>query len=116
MEAAIKILLQSDSTRIAILGEMGELGDHAADEHRKIGQMCRESKVDFTFFVGESSEAFAEGLGEKGIVVKTKLELFAVLKKYLDEGNIKEGDTILIKGSRNMKMEEVFDYLKERLA
>ncbi len=116
VEAAIKTLTQSDSKRIAILGEMGELGDHAAEEHKKIGQICRESKIDFTFFVGESSEAFAEGLGEQGIVVKTKPKLFAALKKYLDEGNIKEGDTLLIKGSRSMKMEEVFDYLKERLA
>jgi UDP-N-acetylmuramoyl-tripeptide--D-alanyl-D-alanine ligase len=116
MVAAISMLAQSNSKKIAILGEMFELGKHASDEHRKIGKMCKESKVDFTFFVGASSEAFKEGLGEQGIVVSDKSELFKEMDKYIQAGGIKEGDTVLIKGSRGMKMEEVFEYLKERLA
>lgn len=116
MEAVLATLhsYQNVGKKIAILGEMDELGKFSAEEHRCLGKLCREM-TDKAFFVGDSYQDFAKGYGESSHVFKTKEELYICLKEYILSGNIGEKDVILIKGSRSIKMEEVFDNVKKYL-
>lgn len=116
MRAALATLQSYENTgkKIAILGEMDELGSFTSEEHRRLGELCREM-TDVAFFVGDSYRDFAEGCGENGHVFKTKEELSIYLKEYIISANIGEQDVILIKGSRSIKMEDIFENLKKYL-
>ncbi|MDD2432968.1 MAG: alanine racemase [Clostridia bacterium] len=116
MQAALATLQSYGNAgkKIAILGEMNELGRFSSAEHRRLGELCREM-TDVVFFVGDSYQDFAKGYGESRHAFKTKEELCVYLKEYIISANIGEKDVILIKGSRSMKMEEVFAHLKKYL-
>jgi len=116
MKAALTNLESYGNTgkKIAILGEMDELGVFSPEEHRRLGELCREM-TDVTFFAGKSYWDFAKGYGESEQIFKTKEELCVYLKKYIISANISAKDVVLIKGSRSSKMEEVFEYLKQYL-
>ena len=117
MRAALTTLKAYENVgkRIAILGEMKELGTFSSEEHRRLGELCREI-TDAAFFVGDSYRDFAEGYGESKYAFATKEELSASLKEYIASANICEKDVILIKGSRSMKMEDVFEEIKKYLS
>lgn len=117
MEAALATLqsYQNVGKKIAVLGEMDELGIFSSKEHRRLGELCREM-TDTAFFVGDSYQDFAKGYGESNHVFRTKDELCICLKDYILTGNICEKDVILIKGSRSIKMEDVFDNIKKYLS
>ena len=116
MRAALATLQSYDNAgkKIAILGEMNELGRFTSEAHRCLGELCRQM-TDVAFFVGNSYEDFARGYGESRYVFKTKGELCNYLKEYIFSANLDEKDVILIKGARNMKMEEVFLQIKKYL-
>jgi alanine racemase len=117
MEAALATLqsYQNASKKIAILGEMDELGIFSSKEHRRLGELCYEL-TDAAFFVGASHEDFVKGYGASDHVFRTKEELCIGLKEYILSGNISEKDVVLIKGSRRIKMEDVFDHVKKYLS
>ena len=115
MKEALKLLQERGGQRkIAILGDMLELGNKAELYHYQLGKQAGESGVDALFILGEFSKEVSRGAGETGMKntfffqdrEKLKNELFPYLKK---------GDSLLVKGSRGMKMEEVVEDLKERL-
>lgn len=117
MQAALATLQSYENTgkKIAILGEMQELGIFSSQAHRLLGELCREM-TDVAFFVGDSYQDFARGYGESRHVFKTKEELCIYLKEYILADNICAKDVLLIKGSRSMKMEEVFLHIKKFLS
>jgi len=116
MKAALATLKSYDNLgkKIAILGEMKELGIFSSEAHRRLGELCREM-TDVALFVGDSYQDFARGYGESQHVFKTKEELSNYLKGYIFSENICQKDVILIKGSRSMKMEEIFVHIKKYL-
>lgn len=98
MSAAIAefALIQSDSTKIVILGNMGELGSYSADEHKKIEVMV--ARQGFTaYFVGENWSVAHFGSTEE-------------LKRELAQNPI-QGKTILLKGSRSVQLEKLIENL-----
>ena len=111
-KAAINALMSIDGDRkIAVLGDMLELGDYSETAHSEIGDYAAEKKVDLLFTYGEESKHIAKSAKNKGVNVKAftdKTELFNVLK---DE--IKPSDAVLFKASRGMKLEEVITLLYE---
>jgi UDP-N-acetylmuramoyl-tripeptide--D-alanyl-D-alanine ligase len=105
VKAGIDFLISTDGKRkIAVLGDMLELGDLAITEHIKLGKYASEKKLDALFATGElTKSAITEA--EHSIPAyfyKSKTELIESLKSYLQPG-----DVVYVKGSRGMKMEEV---------
>jgi len=100
--------LPTKSRRVAVLGEMGELGDSAEIEHQKIGQKVAELPIDFFVGVGPlqklaTQQALVSGLKKEQVFwAKDVLGATMVLKKIL-----KKGDLFYLKGSRLKHMERI---------
>lgn len=105
--AALAVLGSMNSGRkIAVLGDMLELGSYSETAHRLVGKYAAQNGADIVFTYGEQSLLTAESAKENGVKdVRTfsdKNELAASLA-----GELKEGDAVLFKASRYMKLEEV---------
>jgi UDP-N-acetylmuramoyl-tripeptide--D-alanyl-D-alanine ligase len=98
------IRLKGSGRAIAVLGDMLELGTASEAEHRSLGEFIFESKVDFVIAYGEYARYVLEGLSGRvrGISAETHEEATSILVNFA-----KEGDSVLIKGSRGMQMENV---------
>lgn len=105
---ALETLKQfSAKRRVAILGDMLELGSACEDGHRQVGKAAVKS-AGLLFFIGDNMK-FAKDEAEKSGFSKSKVFIF----KNLTEAKIKiapqicEGDVILVKGSQDMRMEKI---------
>jgi UDP-N-acetylmuramoyl-tripeptide--D-alanyl-D-alanine ligase len=113
--AALEVLAHyhSSGKKIAILGEMFELGDFSESEHFNLAQMCDYHKIDYVFFIGSDCESFKKGLKNGECFSDRERDaLSKSLKEYTAGGHLNKGDVILIKGSRGIKMEEFYESLK----
>jgi UDP-N-acetylmuramoyl-tripeptide--D-alanyl-D-alanine ligase len=109
MEWAIKTLLElpSDGQRIVILGDMRELGEKSPEYHRELGRFLKSSSVPVIALIGqEMRETY-------GVLGKERAKLFQDKRQLIDyiAGQVKKGDTVLVKGSRASKMEEIVEAL-----
>ena len=109
MKSALKVLESSrcSGRRIAILGDMFELGEESRAEHEAVGKYAGECSIDLLLAVGEASGHMIDGAEAAGGKVeahwyRTKEELYPHLGEYIGQG-----DVVLVKGSRGMKMEEI---------
>ncbi len=115
MKAALQVLHDIKGKRkVAILGDMFEMGSFSEEGHRLVGSYVVETNVDVTITVGEMARWIAE---EAGTLQNDKL-IFSVESNHeaieLLKNLVEADDIILIKGSRGMKMEEIVNYLLER--
>ena len=94
--------------KIAVLGDMLELGDVAVEAHRNVGKKVAKDKVDVLVTIGELAGHIAAAAIEYGAPTVIACESHAAAKKALKR-NLEQGDTILIKGSRGMKMEKMLE-------
>lgn len=110
MKAALDVLISVEGKRkIAILGDMFELGEKSLDYHREVGEYASKTGVDVVISVGKNARMIQEGANSghtKSIHFETKEFLFSVLSQW-----IRSGDVILIKGSRGMAMDEIVKQL-----
>ena len=97
VRAAIDILAASPPPTALVLGDMGEVGDKGPEFHREVGQYAREKGVSQLLALGEATRHAVEAFGEGGRHFDNVEDIV---------GNLK-GNTILVKGSRFMKMERV---------
>jgi len=97
MEAALKVLSIHQARKVAVLGDMFELGKKAVPAHKRIGKLARKLGVDEFVTVGRLSK----NMGANHHFKNNQAAVIG-LKKL-----IHKGDAILIKGSRGMKMEEI---------
>jgi UDP-N-acetylmuramoyl-tripeptide--D-alanyl-D-alanine ligase len=105
MHAALEVLAQAAGKRIFVLGDMGELGADAVQFHREIGIAARELGIEQLLALGVLSAEAVRGFGA-GAQHFTNIEaLNAALNKELDTQT-----TVLVKGSRFMKMERVVQF------
>jgi len=88
--------------RIAVLGDMLELGPRSREYHLETGEYAREKGIDGLFCCGEFSAGIARGFGENAIFMNSKSELADRLREFL-----RSGDLVLFKASRGMAMEEI---------
>jgi len=108
MIAALQTLTETpvEGRRFAILGQMRELGDHAAEAHREIGRAVAAANLAAVCFVGPDMESFAAqaareaGMSDGQIILAETTQLL---------GRVGEGDAILIKGSRALELERVLE-------
>jgi len=106
MQAAIAVLAAYPGRTIFVMGDMGELGDLAEALHATIGEFAKRAGVSTLFALGEMSAAAARSFGEGARHFSTVDELVDALVDGLDQGS-----TVLVKGSRFMRMERVIEAL-----
>ncbi len=110
MDGAVRTLAKLQGKRkIAILGDMLELGDYAEDMHAALGRTVRELGIDRLYCVGPLSEHIARGAINAGMdsrCVKCCASS-AEMSEALDPAEFGPGDCILVKGSRSVKMERI---------
>lgn len=113
MEAALKVLGTKPKRRVAVLGDMLELGACSPAEHYRVGRMAALTS-DLVFAFGPNAARVVSGCLTGGmdtlhaLAYTDKEKLIADLKL-----TCKPGDTLLVKGSRGMHMEQVVDALQK---
>jgi UDP-N-acetylmuramoyl-tripeptide--D-alanyl-D-alanine ligase len=112
MEAAIKTLgvLGKNRKAVAVVGDMLELGDAAANLHEQVGRVAAQEGIDCLIAVGEFAGNVLEGAQSAGMPHECSREAAshreaAQLLRELTQ----PGDVVLIKGSRGMKMEKILE-------
>lgn len=104
--AAIAVLGRAPGEKLMVLGDMGELGPDAAALHAEIGGAARELGVDRLYTLGEQSAHAARAFGTGARHFERIEDLLADV-----EDRLSRGVTVLVKGSRFMRMERVVDAL-----
>ncbi|GMU55079.1 MAG: UDP-N-acetylmuramoyl-tripeptide--D-alanyl-D-alanine ligase [Candidatus Xenobia bacterium] len=111
MEGALEVLGSATGRRLAVLGDMLELGSFAPELHRRVGEAARRQKLDVLVAVGEESRALAEAArGGSGEVhwAPDREQAWELLRPRLSPG-----DTVLVKASRGMGLDWVAQRLQE---
>ena len=113
MSEAIKALGQLEGKRkIAMLGDMLELGDFTEEGQRQVGRLLAEEGYSVVFTFGDAANFIAKEAKLAGLEVHRCNSHLEMANAYND---IREkGDVILVKGSRGLRMERVVEELKER--
>jgi len=109
MKYAIDLLaaMKSVGRRVAVLGDMLELGKESPSFHRDLGKYARDKEIDMLFCYGKIAFDIAEAFGGKAIYSADKSELASKLSEY-----IQQGDTVLFKGSRGVALEEIYSMVQ----
>ncbi|MCI9063781.1 MAG: UDP-N-acetylmuramoyl-tripeptide--D-alanyl-D-alanine ligase [Clostridia bacterium] len=114
MKASIEYLSNVNSNRkIAVLGDMFELGNYTEDLHRKVGREVVKYNIDKLLTIGDNAkyimeEAINQGMNKDNVVhLNTKKDLIERIKS-----NIKKGDAILFKASNGMRLFDIVEKLK----
>ena len=119
MRAAIDLLQMADAPRVAILGDMFELGQNSDEMHAGVGSYAADSLVECVICVGENSRHMYEaarsqrsvkGHEDQVIYFETKEQLLLALQERKQE-LLPEGSTILVKASHGMGFAEVIEKL-----
>jgi len=105
--------LDADGKRIAVLGEMHELGDESERAHREVGENAAALKIDHLIAIGDAATAIAEGARHAGLQKTTVVNSTSEAAELLNE-IAGRGDLILIKGSRASRTEEVIEHFAVR--
>lgn len=113
MKEALDTLSLSDGRRIAVLGDMGELGERERELHRSVGEHLSGTGIEAVFCAGELSECLAEEVRrlspEKTVFsFETKEELMEKLLSFA-----RPGDTILVKASHFMDFPKIVEALEK---
>ena len=105
MRAAISVLAQAPGKHILVLGDMGELGGEAANLHAEIGAEARRAGIEKLYALGELSMNAVREFGSGA-------QHFAQIEDLQDalENELDANTTVLVKGSRFMKMERVVEH------
>ncbi len=106
MRAGLQVLAECAGERYLALGDMGELGDDAAELHRQVGDEARRSGIDRLYACGELSRGAADAFGENGHFFEQQQQLIEALLPEM-----KNDVTVLVKGSRSSRMERVVEAL-----
>ncbi|MDO5111302.1 MAG: UDP-N-acetylmuramoyl-tripeptide--D-alanyl-D-alanine ligase [Clostridia bacterium] len=111
--ASIDVATASEGRCVLILGDMFELGKEELKYHREIGEYAVHRNADRILCVGELSRAMcdaAQAAGGNAVHFADKDALLSALPDMLEQG-----DTILVKASNGMKLQDVAQYIEEKL-
>lgn len=106
VRAAIDVLASASGRRVLVLGDMGEVGDQGPEFHREAGAYARERGIDALFATGEAARAAVATFGSGALHHPDHAAIADALRPQLDAST-----TVLVKGSRFMRMERVADAL-----
>lgn len=117
IKASLEYLTNTNANRkIAVLGDIFELGDYAEKIHRKVGKEIANNSIDLLFAIGENSkyiveEAINNGMNNENIYyINNKEDLIEKIKQ-----SMKSNDYILFKASNGMKLFDIVEKLKQEI-
>jgi UDP-N-acetylmuramoyl-tripeptide--D-alanyl-D-alanine ligase len=115
MKAALRTLVELDTEgkRIAVLGEMRELGAESERGHREVGETAATLKIDQLITIGDTAQGIAQGARAAGLNNVSSVSATGEAADLLGE-IAAPGDLVLIKGSRAAKTEEVIEQFGRR--
>lgn len=115
MKASLNLLskMKPSYKKVAVLGDMFELGNQSTKLHKEIGSFINELKLDAVYTLGKFSENITNTLNGR-VPVKKHFKEKKNLISSLKRSQLKK-TVVLIKGSRGMKMEEIYSALEESL-
>ena len=125
MCAALDLLRKADTRKVAILGDMFELGEDAESLHGRVGQYAAQCGIDVIVCVGELSRKMAEAAeaaperetfpGLSGPFKKSEVRYYGGKEELFREFKelVRPGDTVLVKASHGMGFAEIVDKLKQ---
>lgn len=105
-EVAIDYLKQADNQKIIVMGDMKELGENCEQMHKVLGETAKAKGIDKLYATGPLSQLTVKAFGDNGFWFEDKASLTKALKNNQDDS------TILVKGSRSTKMEQVIQGLQ----
>ncbi len=116
---AVKLGLQTASKikskrKIAVLGQMGALGEKAPSMHEELGQFFKNVDFDELYTTGEQAQNLAKGAF--GVLGKENIKCFAEIQDLMEEldKNIQSGDLIYVKAAHSDHFVEIVKHLKEK--
>ena len=117
MMAALRTLVELDTEgqRIAVLGEMRELGDESERGHREVGEMAAALKVNHLITIGNVAAGISDAAKQAGLENSSTVASTAEAAQLLAE-LAAPGDLVLIKGSRLARTEQVIEAFRNRSA
>ncbi len=109
VRAAIDVLADISGKGIFVLGDMGEVGNDGERFHVEVGEYAKERQISHFFTFGEMAKSASKAYGDNGRHFDDMVEMNAVLEQLLEPDM-----TVLVKGSRFMKMERVVNQLMDK--
>ncbi|WP_317366785.1 UDP-N-acetylmuramoyl-tripeptide--D-alanyl-D-alanine ligase [uncultured Tyzzerella sp.] len=115
MKATLDVLATTKGRKVAILGDMFELGEYSNDMHYDVGKYATEKGIDELIFIGEHSYYMLQGANSNKNS-KSNINYFKTQDDFIKDiyNVLNEGDTILVKASRGMKLENTVDKIIRR--
>jgi UDP-N-acetylmuramoyl-tripeptide--D-alanyl-D-alanine ligase len=104
MKAAVDVLSAREGKRFMVMGDMGELGTDAGLMHAEIGSYAKQSGIDALFVLGDLSQEAVKAFGSGAQHFENAESLSEAVLNRMDKVT-----TVLVKGSRFMRMERVVD-------
>lgn len=110
MKASIDVLEMANTRKVALLGDMFELGAEEKELHRGVGEYIQDKNIDLVITIGDLAKNIYEGLETKkeAYYFATKEDFKAKMPEL-----IKDNDSILVKASHGMHFEELVEELKK---
>ena len=113
MKASIDVLATAEGRKIAVLGDMGELGENEKKLHYEVGEYLAKKEIDVLFCAGELSEEIAKAAQKESktcevYYFETRDALLEQLLPFL-----KKGDTVLVKASHFMEYPKIVKALTD---
>ena len=114
MKASIELLgkMTSFKSRVAVLGDMFELGENEIELHKNLDSIIKKNNVNSVFTIGNRMKNLNELLKNTGIEAK-HFNIREALSSYLDKRDFSDS-VVLVKGSRGMKMEEFVQVIESK--
>ncbi|TCP15136.1 UDP-N-acetylmuramoyl-tripeptide--D-alanyl-D-alanine ligase [Crenobacter luteus] len=106
MKAGLDVLAAMPAPRVFVMGDIGELGDTAPMLHAEVGAYAKEKGIEALVTLGPLSRHAADAFGAGAVAFDERAALLAHL-----DATLPAGATVLVKGSRFMKMETVVEHL-----
>jgi UDP-N-acetylmuramoyl-tripeptide--D-alanyl-D-alanine ligase len=111
LAAGMQVLREFSGERVLVLGDMAELGEAATDIHRRVGELAKRIGIQRLYAIGELSKLAVESFGKSGKHFPSHEALIDALQDCLHAEM-----TVLVKGSRVMRMERIVDGIVRQTA
>lgn len=113
MKASLDVLSNALGRKVAILGDMGELGEDEKALHYGVGVYAAKKETDLICCIGTLAQEFVNGANS--VTSKSETLYFATKEEFLSQMHsiVKKGDTILVKASHSMEFPEIVEALQK---
>jgi len=110
VKSSLNVLLKTEGEKVAILGDMFELGEDEVLYHREIGEYCKTLDSRFVFVGGLSYNTYLAAGGKEN----KDMYYFKTVEEFLynKENIIKNGDTVLVKASHSMHFDKIVEGIR----